>query len=176
MEATVNPFSYLFIYVTQECPPRSKYLSALFDKDFVVKVHPSNNEILVNKNRNTEVWRDRNLATDFSNMYLVNSNTFINEPPNSDVIRDFAEATEQEDNYLKTRGKVDKEYDDLANEMLQRLQRLRDENNDKMNEGRKPNYNCEDCNKDKANPSEQSEPNYRGYRDITPHYMDIEEN
>ena len=158
MEATANPFSYLFINVTQECPPRVKYLSSLFDKDFVVKVYPSNNEILVNKNRNVEVLREENLATDFSNMYLVNSNVSINEPTNGDVIRDFVNATEEEDNYLKSRGNVDKEYEDLANEMLQRLQRLRDENHDQMDKGRSHNYNCDDSDKDIANPCVQTEP------------------
>ena len=119
--------------------------------------------------------------TNFSSLYLVNKNLLSNQnnttpESNGDVIRDFVNATEQEDNYLKSRGNVDKEYEDLANEMLQRLQRLRDGNNDQMDEGRNHNNNCDDCDKDKANPSVQTEPTYRGYRDITPHYMDIEEN
>ena len=37
MEATKNPFSYLFINLTQECPPKVKYLSSLFDYDHYVK-------------------------------------------------------------------------------------------------------------------------------------------
>ena len=37
MEATKNPFSYLFINLTQECPPKVKYLSRLFDHDHYVK-------------------------------------------------------------------------------------------------------------------------------------------
>ena len=37
MEATKNPFSYLFINVTQECPPRVKYLSSFFDYDYMVR-------------------------------------------------------------------------------------------------------------------------------------------
>ena len=45
-----------------------------------------------------------------------------------------------------------------------------------MNEGRNHNYNCDDSDKDIANPSVQTEPTYRGYRDITPHYMDVDQN
>ena len=37
MEATKDPFSYLFINVTQECPPRVKYLSSFFDYDYMVR-------------------------------------------------------------------------------------------------------------------------------------------
>ena len=33
-------------------------------------------------------------------MYLVNSNASISKPTNGDVIRDFVNATEEEDNYL----------------------------------------------------------------------------
>ena len=35
MEATKDPFSYLFINLTQECQPEVKYLSNLFDSDRV---------------------------------------------------------------------------------------------------------------------------------------------
>ena len=38
MEATKNPFSYLFINLKQECPPRVKYLSRLLDSDNYLKV------------------------------------------------------------------------------------------------------------------------------------------
>ena len=34
MEATEDPFSYLFINLTQECQPQVKYLSKLFDYIF----------------------------------------------------------------------------------------------------------------------------------------------
>ena len=37
IEATKDPFSYLFINLTQECKPKVKFLSQLFDKDHVVK-------------------------------------------------------------------------------------------------------------------------------------------
>lgn len=37
IEATKDPFSYLFINLTQECQPKVKFLSQLFDKDHVVK-------------------------------------------------------------------------------------------------------------------------------------------
>ena len=37
IEATKDPFSYLFINLTQECQPEVKYLSQLFKKDNVVK-------------------------------------------------------------------------------------------------------------------------------------------
>ena len=72
--------------------------------------------------------------TNFSSLHLVNKNLLSNQnnttpDSNGDVIRDFVNATEQENNYLKSRGNVDKEYEDLANEMLQRMQRLRDGNN-----------------------------------------------
>ena len=40
-EATKDPFSYLFINLTQECEPPVKYLSSLFDYDNSVKVYPS---------------------------------------------------------------------------------------------------------------------------------------
>ena len=36
-----NPFSYLFINLTQECQPQVKYLSSLFDYDNSVKVYVS---------------------------------------------------------------------------------------------------------------------------------------
>ena len=39
MEATKDPFSYLFINLTQECLPQVKYLSKLFDNDNSVKVY-----------------------------------------------------------------------------------------------------------------------------------------
>jgi len=38
MEASKDPFSYLFINLTQECNPKVKYLSKLFDSDNSVKV------------------------------------------------------------------------------------------------------------------------------------------
>ena len=38
MEATKEPFTYLFINLTQECPPKVKYLSRLFDRDHTCKV------------------------------------------------------------------------------------------------------------------------------------------
>ena len=38
MEATKDPFTYLFINLTQECPPKVKYLSRLFDWDHSCKV------------------------------------------------------------------------------------------------------------------------------------------
>ena len=38
MEATKDPFSYLFINLTQECQPQVKYLSKLFDYDHSVRV------------------------------------------------------------------------------------------------------------------------------------------
>ena len=38
MEATKDPFSYLFINLTQECPPQVKYLSKLFDNDSSLRV------------------------------------------------------------------------------------------------------------------------------------------
>ena len=37
-EATKDPFTYLFINLTQECPPKVKYLSRLFDWDHSCKV------------------------------------------------------------------------------------------------------------------------------------------
>ena len=37
IEATRDPFSYLFINLTQECEPEVKYLSQLFSKDHSVK-------------------------------------------------------------------------------------------------------------------------------------------
>ena len=40
-EATKDPFSYLFINLTQECQPQVKYLSSLFDYDNSVKVYVS---------------------------------------------------------------------------------------------------------------------------------------
>ena len=39
MQATQDPFSYLFINLTQECPPQVKYLSKLFDYDNSIKVY-----------------------------------------------------------------------------------------------------------------------------------------
>ena len=39
MEATKDPFSYLFINLTQECQPQVKYLSKLFDNENSVKVY-----------------------------------------------------------------------------------------------------------------------------------------
>ena len=38
MDATKDPFSYLFINLTQECPPQVKYLSKLFDNDSSLRV------------------------------------------------------------------------------------------------------------------------------------------
>ena len=38
MEATKDPFTYLFINLTQECPPKVKYLSRLFDWDHFCNV------------------------------------------------------------------------------------------------------------------------------------------
>ena len=40
-EATKDPFSYLFINLTQECQSHVKYLSSLFDSDNSVKVYVS---------------------------------------------------------------------------------------------------------------------------------------
>ena len=37
IEATRNPFSYLFINLTQECQPGVKFLSQLFNRDHAVK-------------------------------------------------------------------------------------------------------------------------------------------
>ena len=37
IEATKDPFSYLFINLTQECEPEVKYLSQIFTKDNSVK-------------------------------------------------------------------------------------------------------------------------------------------
>ena len=37
IEATKDPFSYLFINLTQECKPQVKFLSQLFKKDNIVK-------------------------------------------------------------------------------------------------------------------------------------------
>merc|ERR1712148_37583 len=37
IEATKDPFSYVFINLTQECDPNVKYLSQLFNKDHTVK-------------------------------------------------------------------------------------------------------------------------------------------
>ena len=39
MEATKGPFSYLFINLTQECDPKLKYLSNLFDNDGFVNIY-----------------------------------------------------------------------------------------------------------------------------------------
>ena len=39
MEATKDPFSYLFINLTQECQSQVKYLSKLFDSDYSLKVY-----------------------------------------------------------------------------------------------------------------------------------------
>ena len=39
MEATEDPFSYLFINLTQECQPQVKYLSKLFYYDHSVRVY-----------------------------------------------------------------------------------------------------------------------------------------
>ena len=38
-EATKNPFSYLLINLTQECDPRVKYLSHIFDENHSLKVY-----------------------------------------------------------------------------------------------------------------------------------------
>lgn len=38
-EATRDPFSYLFIDLTQECPPAVKYTSHLFDENGVIRVY-----------------------------------------------------------------------------------------------------------------------------------------
>ena len=38
MEATREPFSYLFINLTQECDPKLKYLSHLFDNNGFVNI------------------------------------------------------------------------------------------------------------------------------------------
>ena len=38
-EATKDPWSYLFIDLTQECPPEVKYTSHLFDENGVVRVY-----------------------------------------------------------------------------------------------------------------------------------------
>ena len=42
INATQKPFSYLFINLTQECPPKGKYLSSLFDTDHKIKVYVKN--------------------------------------------------------------------------------------------------------------------------------------
>ena len=39
MEATRGPFSYLFINLTQECDPKLKYLSQLFDHGGIVNIY-----------------------------------------------------------------------------------------------------------------------------------------
>ena len=39
MKATKDPFSYLFINLTQECQPQVKYLSKQFDYDRSVRVY-----------------------------------------------------------------------------------------------------------------------------------------
>ena len=53
---------------------------------------------------------------------------------------------------------------------------MHDGNDDQMNRGRSHNCKCNDGDKDIANVSVQTEDSYRGIRDVTPHYMDIEEN
>ena len=42
MDATQKPFSYLLINLTQECPPKVKYLSGMFDTDNEINVHVRN--------------------------------------------------------------------------------------------------------------------------------------
>ena len=42
MDATQKPFSYLFINLTQECQPKAKYLSGLFDMDHQINVYVRN--------------------------------------------------------------------------------------------------------------------------------------
>ena len=52
MEATKMPFSYLFINLTQECDPRVKYLSDLFNQFINVYVVDGNNFTTVKAKNN----------------------------------------------------------------------------------------------------------------------------
>ena len=49
MRATKNPFSYLFINLTQECKQQVKYLSHLFNQEHVVKSYGNKYEDLVDE-------------------------------------------------------------------------------------------------------------------------------
>lgn len=40
LEATKEPYSYLFVDITQDCPPELKYRSHLFDEKGIVRIYP----------------------------------------------------------------------------------------------------------------------------------------
>ena len=66
-EATKNPFSYLFINLTQECQLHVKYLNYLFNIPHIVKVY--NNATTMELNDGFSVGR-----TNFAKMYLKSNN------------------------------------------------------------------------------------------------------
>ena len=73
MEATKDPFSYLFINLTQECQPQVKYLSKLFDYDHSVRV------FILDKSSKMKG------ATNCGEMSLVDS-VFFNKADNKNYI------------------------------------------------------------------------------------------
>ena len=82
--ATQSPFSYLFIDLRQESVPETKYLSKLFDRNFIVNCYLVNN---MNNNKYSK-------KTKFSQMFLVNENeldNIINEPTEQSLPMDQKE-------------------------------------------------------------------------------------
>ena len=63
-QATLDPYSYLFIDLTQECIPQKKYLSHLFDSDHWI-----------------HTYIERMSTKDFTRMYLVSHKYLFDKPP-----------------------------------------------------------------------------------------------
>ena len=79
-KATEQPFSYLFINLTQQCKPQTKFLSHLFDIPHVVRAYYNNSIKGLHDNHQTSY-------TDYSNMIMTNEvDSLI--PINSDTSND----------------------------------------------------------------------------------------
>ena len=127
-EATQDPFSYLWLNLTQECPPIVKYLSHLFNTVHIVRAYSNGKMIEMSDLL-------KNGRTNFSEMYFKRN--FHSHPSNSpDDSEDSSSMGHKDSNippsptahHMSTQTDVSK-FDEEGNEieMRERLRRLRDD-------------------------------------------------
>ena len=94
IEATKNPFSYLFINLTQECQPKVKYLSHLFNTTHLVNVYDENNDQAKHLTDDKQTFR-----TNFEKMKIIpNFETYDsvkNQPSSSNYTADVSDRKDQ---------------------------------------------------------------------------------
>ena len=113
-EATQDPFSYLWVNLTQECPPLVKYLSHLFNIDHVVRAYNNGKMVemrdLLNKGR-----------TNFEEMYF-NTNPRSTHSNQSDDSLDNNDSSPSITPHISP-SHFDEEANEL--ELRERLRKLR---------------------------------------------------